>query len=86
MSAVDEMYGDPDLKARAENIKKTVRKLSFNGEFFEDNAVRNENGELVKLLEIYTKTLPEADRRLLREGIRITSIDALDALIEDYTS
>ena len=37
-------------------------------------------------IEIYTKTLPEVDRILLREGIELSSKEALDALIEDYSS
>lgn len=40
-----EMYGDDDLLAKAERIKSNIIKLSYNGEFFEDNAVR-ENGVL----------------------------------------
>ena len=35
---------------------------------------------------IYTKTLPQADINLLREGIRVTSRKELNALIEDYSS
>ena len=43
-------------------------------------------GRLCYLSEIYVKTLPKADRILLREGITVTSKQALDALIEDYSS
>ncbi len=55
-------------------------------EYFEQIGVFNEDGELVRMIEIYVKTLPEADRILLREGIKLNSDKALEALIEDYTS
>jgi hypothetical protein len=55
-------------------------------EYFDQIGVFSEEGELVRMIEIYVKTLPEADRILLREGIKLTSDKALEALIEDYTS
>ena len=42
-------------------------------------------GELLKLLDVYTNTLPMADQRLLREGIVVTTQADLYALIEDYS-
>ncbi|MBQ8330899.1 MAG: hypothetical protein IJX94_00175 [Clostridia bacterium] len=44
------------------------------------------DGVLLFVLDTYIKTLPEADRRLLREGIVIESQGELLALIEDYTA
>ena len=44
-----------------------------------------EEGVLLELLEVYTKTLPQADQGLLREGIVVTTRSALYALIEDYS-
>jgi alpha-L-rhamnosidase len=35
-----EMYGDDELIEKAERIKRNIIKFSYNGEFFEDNAVR----------------------------------------------
>ena len=40
------MYGDESKKIKAEKLRKTINELSFNGTFYEDNAVR-ENGKLV---------------------------------------
>lgn len=40
------MFGMEEYNERAEKIKEKIRRDSFNGEFFEDNRVR-ENGELV---------------------------------------
>ena len=48
--------------------------------------VFTEDGKLVKTLNVYTKTLPETDRRLLKEGIRVTSERQLYSILEDYSS
>ena len=47
--------------------------------------VFDKNGILQYLLDTYTKTLPKADRDLLREGIMAETEERLRALIEDYT-
>lgn len=44
-----------------------------------------QDGTLLHVLDIYVKTLPEADRRLLGEGIPVQTRAELYALIEDYT-
>ena len=43
------------------------------------------DGTLYQVLDTYVKTLPEADRSLLREGIYLEDEKALRGLIEDYT-
>ena len=43
------------------------------------------DGSLYQVLDTYVKTLPEADRSLLREGIYLEDEKALRGLIEDYT-
>ncbi len=40
------MYGQEEFKEKAENIKEQINRLSFNGTFYEDHALR-ENGQLV---------------------------------------
>lgn len=42
------LYGDVDLEEKAKKMKYAIAQLSFNGEFFEDNRVRNEQGELCR--------------------------------------
>ncbi len=54
-------------------------------EYFGKIGIFTEDGKLMKTLEVYTKTLPKTDRDLLREGIVVTSYEALESLIEDYT-
>ena len=46
----------------------------------------DEENTLLRIIEVYTKTLPEADRKLLEEGIVIRSKKEYNALMEDYTA
>jgi alpha-L-rhamnosidase len=45
LAAAGRMYDEPDLIERAERLRDVIRKQSFDGEFFVDNAVRK-NGRL----------------------------------------
>ncbi len=47
--------------------------------------VFNEEEKLVSVIEVYTKTLPKADRDLLEKGIVVFSEVELRGVIEDYT-
>ena len=42
-------------------------------------------GEILYVIERYTKTLPETDRRLLQEGFVVIGISGIYSVIEDYT-
>lgn len=44
----------------------------------------DESGALVRVLEVYVRTLPEADKRMLTEGFDVVGIKQLNAIIEDY--
>lgn len=46
LEASSNMYKIPDLKEKADHIRKEIRSQSFNGEFFVDNAIRQKNGAL----------------------------------------
>jgi alpha-L-rhamnosidase len=46
LDAAGELYGLDSLKKEAARIRETIRKQSFNGTFFVDNAVRNSQGTL----------------------------------------
>lgn len=48
LRAASSLLGEPELLEKSKKIKDTVRKMSWNGKFFEDNAIRDENGNLVK--------------------------------------
>jgi alpha-L-rhamnosidase len=47
LDAVGRLYGLPDYTARASAVRATIRKQSFDGEFFVDNAKRGSDGALV---------------------------------------
>ena len=47
LDAAYRLYGDVSLKEKADRVRETSKKLSFNGEVFTDNAVRDENGKLI---------------------------------------
>ena len=47
--------------------------------------VFSDDGTLCRVVDVYVKTLPETDRRLLGEGIRITGEEKLRAILEDYS-
>jgi len=42
LDAASRMYGLPELANQAESIRETIRRQSFDGEFFVDNALRKE--------------------------------------------
>ncbi len=44
LDAVADLYGDTALHEKANSLRKTIIEKSFNGEFFIDNAVLNEEG------------------------------------------
>ena len=59
--------------------KWTVKE--YNGKI----AVFDSNGILTETIDTYIKTLPKADRELLREGIEVESKKELYDIIEAYT-
>ncbi|MCY2988935.1 MAG: hypothetical protein NTY19_13850 [Planctomycetota bacterium] len=42
LSTAGRIYGVPELSAKAERIRETIRRQSFDGQFFVDNAVRRD--------------------------------------------
>ena len=46
LSRAYELYGDESLEKKAEHIRKTAARMSFDGELFTDNAVRDADGVL----------------------------------------
>jgi alpha-L-rhamnosidase len=42
LAAAGRLYGRPDLAAKADALRETIRRQSFDGEFFVDNAVRRD--------------------------------------------
>lgn len=54
-------------------------------QYMEMIGIFKEDGSLVEVIEVYVKTLPEADRRLLGEGFEVIGDSKLNSVIEDYT-
>ena len=73
----------PETEAKKDTPEK---KLWIVREYEERIGIFSDNGELLDVIDIYTKTLPATDQNLLREGIRISSEQALRAIIEDYSN
>lgn len=72
-------YTLPSTDSDSSEESFTVREyMGRIGIFSSDNT-------LLRVLDVYVKTLPEADRRLLGEGIEILGKKQLNAVIEDYT-
>ena len=46
LDAMDRMYGRPDFAAEARRVRETIRRQSWTGRWFCDNAVRQEDGSL----------------------------------------
>ena len=55
-------------------------------EYEERIGIFNSDNVLIHVIETHIKTLPVADRDLLREGIKVNSKKELLSVIEDYTS
>jgi len=55
LEVIDRLYQRPDLYQKAQRIKETIRKQSYDGTFFIDNAKRI-NGQLVPQVENRTET------------------------------
>ncbi len=47
LDVISRLYGDKALAKQASKIREVIRKQSFDGEYFIDNAVRNKDGKLV---------------------------------------
>lgn len=52
-----ELLNDQSLIEKAKHIRKMIKELAFNGEFFVDNLIRNEKGQLVQNNRVGETTL-----------------------------
>ena len=77
-----ELYKDKALTEKSYAMKKQILRLSYNGQFFEDNLIRNRKGELVSLRQIseacqyYAFYFGTADKNTHR--------DLLELLVEKF--
>lgn len=48
LEAIYKIYGDEECQKRSEEVRKEAVKQSFNGHYFLDHAIRNEEGKLIR--------------------------------------
>lgn len=48
MKCISELYNDCALSGKADKLKRAIQERSFNGQFFEDNAIVGEDGSIGK--------------------------------------
>ena len=73
-------------EAESGPLTETEFEMLWAKEYSDKIGIFNSAGEAVYIIDVYTKTLPEADRRLLEEGFEITSAKQLASIIQDYSS
>ena len=74
-----ESYYESEIVTEADNESEYIIKL------YDDRiGVFTDDGRLIQVIDVYTKTLPKRDQDLLEKGFNIKSKD-LNKLIEDYT-
>ena len=47
LDALAELYGMPELSAKADKLRKTIIEIAFDGKFFRDNSVLDKNGKAI---------------------------------------
>ena len=68
---------DADTAPPADTVYTVREHMGKIGVFLED-------GTLSRVIDVYVKTLPESDRRMLKEGFEIIGKAQLNKIVEDY--
>ncbi len=80
------VYVAPDSKENTDIITESIDEEIYNVREYNDRiGIFYQDGTLKEIIEVYIKSLPEADRHLLREGIEVVGKKQLNSIIEDYT-
>ena len=80
------VYVENDVLPSAPETSEPDEKIWIVREYRGQIGIFSEDDTLVRTINVYIKTLPETDRILLKEGIRVTSERQLYSIIEDYSS
>ena len=78
------IYAESEFETETESNTDDIREYivkSYEGKI----GVFTDCEKLVKVIDVYTKTLPKTDQNLLEKGLHIKSKAELYELIEDYT-
>lgn len=74
-----------DIEIPAINTSDTVTaKVEYELKEYNGKIGVFKNSALVYTIDTYVFTLPEADKQLLKNGIKVNSIEELEKLIEEY--
>ena len=80
------VYAENDILPSEPEQSEPEEKIWIVREYRGQIGIFSEDDTLVRTINVYIKTLPETDRILLKEGIRVTSERQLYSIIEDYSS
>lgn len=80
------VYAENDILPSEPEQSEPDEKIWIVREYRGQIGIFSEDDTLVRTINVYIKTLPETDRILLKEGIRVTSERQLYSIIEDYSS
>ena len=79
------VYVSPVDDSLSESITDTDTPVYTVKSYMGKIGIFTDDGKLWQVLEVYVKTLPEADIRLLEEGFEVVGQSQLNSIIEDYT-
>lgn len=79
------VYVAPDTKPSPESSEEPEKAVYTVKSYMGKIGIFSADGKLVRVLEVYVNTLPEADIRLLEEGFEVVGQAELNSIIEDYT-
>ena len=71
----------PEITTESETEEEIYNIKEYNGHI----GIFSADGTLLQILDTNVKTLPEADKSLLREGFEVIGKSQLNSIIEDYT-
>ena len=77
--SVPDTTEETEIDTETERTQYTIK--SYEGKI----GIFTENDTLVRVIDVYIKTLPKADQRLLEKGFSVIDEAELRAIIEDYT-
>ena len=78
------VYVVKDEQKETESERTDKEKVYAVREHMGKIGIFDKDGMLINVLDVYVKTLPEADKRMLEEGFEIVGEKQLNAIIEDY--
>ena len=77
----EETSPETDNEPTSETVSEEYLIKEYRGQI----GIFSAEGKLLEIIDTYVKTLPEADRALLGEGISVKTKAELNSLIEDYS-